>query len=46
MNRMRILLAQAEINNGRLAMLGLFAFFCEARVPGSVPGLEGARGPP
>jgi len=30
-----------EINNGRLAMLGLFSFLAEARVPGSVPVLTG-----
>merc|ERR1711972_924773 len=30
-----------EVNNGRLAMLGLFAFISEARVPGSVPALTG-----
>jgi hypothetical protein len=30
-----------EINNGRLAMLGLFGFLSEARVPGSVPALSG-----
>jgi len=30
-----------EINNGRLAMLGLFGFVSEARVPGSVPALNG-----
>jgi len=30
-----------EINNGRLAMLGLFAFVSEAKVPGSVPALVG-----
>ena len=30
-----------EINNGRLAMLGLFGFVSEARVPGAVPALAG-----
>lgn len=30
-----------EINNGRLAMLGLFGFVSEARVPGAVPALVG-----
>mmetsp|Transcript_96124 Transcript_96124/g.176063 ORF Transcript_96124/g.176063 Transcript_96124/m.176063 type:complete len:281 (+) Transcript_96124:68-910(+) len=28
-----------EINNGRLAMLGIFAFLSEAKIPGSVPAL-------
>ena len=28
---------KAEINNGRLAMLGLFGFLCEQTIPGSVP---------
>jgi hypothetical protein len=30
-----------EINNGRLAMIGLFGFVAEAQVPGSVPFLKG-----
>ena len=30
-----------EINNGRLAMLGIFGFLCEQTIPGSVPGLSG-----
>ena len=30
-----------EVNNGRLAMLGIFSFISEAKVPGSVPGLAG-----
>lgn len=32
---------EIEINNGRLAMLGLFGFLCEATIPGSVPALTG-----
>ena len=35
----------AEINNGRLAMLGLFGFLSEATVPGSVPALTGVIKP-
>ena len=31
----------AEINNGRLAMLGIMAFVAEAKVPGAVPALKG-----
>eukprot|EP00594_Rhizosolenia_setigera_P007563 CAMPEP_0178953572 /NCGR_PEP_ID=MMETSP0789-20121207/8493_1 /TAXON_ID=3005 /ORGANISM="Rhizosolenia setigera, Strain CCMP 1694" /LENGTH=245 /DNA_ID=CAMNT_0020634845 /DNA_START=39 /DNA_END=776 /DNA_ORIENTATION=- len=30
-----------EINNGRLAMLGIFGFLSEQTIPGAVPGLSG-----
>merc|ERR1719353_474308 len=32
---------QCEINNGRLAMLGIFSFLAESKVPGAVPPLTG-----
>ena len=31
----------AEINNGRLAQIGIMAFLSEGKVPGSVPALKG-----
>ena len=31
----------AEINNGRLAQLGIMAFVAESKIPGSVPALSG-----
>jgi len=36
---------RAEINNGRLAQLGIMAFLAEAKVPGSVPALTGKIAP-
>merc|ERR1711935_1060773 len=32
---------RVEVNNGRLAMLGIFSFLSEQKVPGSVPPLSG-----
>ena len=32
---------ETEINNGRLAMLGIFGFLVESTLPGSVPALTG-----
>merc|ERR1719223_431299 len=32
---------RAEINNGRLAQLGIFGFLCAQTIPGSVPALTG-----
>mmetsp|Transcript_2304 Transcript_2304/g.3228 ORF Transcript_2304/g.3228 Transcript_2304/m.3228 type:complete len:254 (+) Transcript_2304:166-927(+) len=32
---------RAEINNGRLAQLGIFGFLCADKIPGSVPALNG-----
>jgi len=36
---------RAEINNGRLAMLGIFGFLCAQTIPGSVPLLNGILDP-
>lgn len=36
---------RAEINNGRLAMLGIFGFLCAQTIPGSVPLLNGMLTP-
>jgi len=30
----------SELNNGRLAMLGIFGFLCADKIPGSVPALD------
>jgi hypothetical protein len=30
-----------EINNGRLAMIGIFGFLAEEKIPGAVPALAG-----
>lgn len=35
----------AELNNGRLAMLGIFGFLCADTIPGSVPALSGIATP-
>ncbi|CAJ1943056.1 unnamed protein product [Cylindrotheca closterium] len=35
----------AELNNGRLAQLGIFGFLCEQTIPGSVPILSGVVPP-
>jgi len=36
---------RAEINNGRLAQLGIFGFLCAQTIPGSVPLLDGVVKP-
>jgi hypothetical protein len=36
---------RAEINNGRLAQLGIFGFLCAQTIPGSVPALVGVVQP-
>ena len=35
----------AEVNNGRLAMLGIMAFVSESKIPGAVPALSGKIAP-
>lgn len=35
----------AELNNGRLAMLGIFGFLCADTIPGSVPAISGIATP-
>merc|ERR1711924_164266 len=40
-NKDKIRGRQVEINNGRLAMLGIFSIISESKVPGSVPLITG-----